>query len=100
MTLDEEITRLIKATLESQGKSQASLARHLGINPSSITRLLNPKRAEDGKSTKHSHDLTVRELQQIFQFLGMELSRDMFVSPRKVHVKLAPLRGTVAHGVW
>ena len=100
MQFDEEIIALILETLKAQGKSQSALARHLGKDPAQVTRLLKPKRTGDGKPTKKSAELTLREMQQIFQFLGLELSREMLVSRKKVSVKLAPVRGMVAHGVW
>lgn len=100
MMLDEQMIKFILEKMEEQGKTRIALAQHLGKNPSQITRLLRPHQATASKSGKKAAGLTVRELGQIFQFLGVDLSRDIFVAPRKLHVKLAPLRGYVAHGVW
>lgn len=100
MKLDEELIQFILEELDRQDKTKSGLARHLKKHPSQVTRLLHPKRAEDGKGTKQSAELTVRDLGKIFEYLELDFSPDIFVSRRKVSVKLAPLRGTVAHGVW
>ncbi len=100
MPLDEELRIFILEELARQDKTLLALAQHLGKDSSQMTRLLRPKKTKDGMATKGSAELKVKDLEKIFQFLGLDISRDMLVAPAKLYVNFAPVKGTVAHGIW
>jgi len=89
--MDDLITWLA-ATLKAERKSQRALARHLKIDPSSVTFMLKGKRR-----------IQVEEWQKIFEFLGKEPPSQFplpKISRRAESVATAPVKGIAMERTW
>jgi hypothetical protein len=103
MNLEIELLRYIDERMAAEGKTRSALARYMGKAPSTITKLfakIDPHRSAVGDEGREQRNLKIEDLEQMLRFLGIEFSHDVLVASRKVYVTFAPLRGTVAHGIW
>lgn len=98
--LENDLLDYILELMDAQDKKESELAVFLGVHQSQISRMFKPRRDGVEPKGKKPRELKVKELEKIFQWLGVPLSKDIMVAKRKHYVNLAPLRGTLAHGVW
>jgi transcriptional regulator with XRE-family HTH domain len=84
----EILRKWLRDTLKRKKLSQRALARHMELDDSEISRFLSGAR-------KH---LTLEEINLAQDFLNEDLPEDLFAN-KKLYVKKAPLRGTIAAGI-